>query len=144
MQVRFAEANDLPAINACYDSYDGQEIKNLGIQFDRAKTKESIALMLEHGKVSIIEHEGQIIGFIAGAFNNSIISADVYFIGFLFYVHPNFRAFSQRLLQDTKKILKETPATQFILASPGDDEKLPRFYRSLGFTLFEQHFCQRI
>lgn len=140
-----AKPEDMACIEEIYSEYNGENMKGLAT-YDKWVVAESIKAMIDQQAFMIATVSGEPFGVIAGYFIPCNFSKDIMFMCMFFYVKQKYRNLSEGLLKAIEALLVSTPATKFVMSSPGfdDSEKYDRFYQMNGFRLLEKHFVKNV
>ena len=123
--IREARTEDLPLMVVLGEKFYNASHGNSDIPFNRTDTLNTLLAMLESddGILLVYEHDGRVVGMIAGVmfpwyFNVKHRSGQELF----WYVAPEFRKSTAgvRLLKELEKKAKEKGATTFIMISEYD------------------------
>ena len=96
----------------------------------------------------LAEYEGRIIGGIAGYAIPCMFTNDIIFSVMFFYVEPEFRFLTSRIVKEVELVLLPTKVTKIVFGVPVFENKKPeilvKFYRMMGYKPLEVHLFKRI
>ena len=137
---RVAVPNDLPEIFKLVDEY------NDGIEIDRTRTKNSLRDFVYVQGVFMVYHGDQVIGGIGGYVAPALITNDIIFNVMFFYIRPQFRKHTKRIILEMELVMLPTRATQIVYGIPagGKMPLLYRFFKMMGYKSLEIHVIRRL
>lgn len=140
--VRLATSENYGQIYKLVDEY----AEKTSLPFDRDKTKESLDQMVKAQGVLLFELYGKIIGGMAGyvipcAFNNN-----VFFSVMMFYVCPDHRSLTKKIINEVELVLLASPVTHIIVGVLSDENHdiLMRYFRMHGYSRIETHMAKTL
>jgi len=139
--IRQAMVEDYPKVAEFVKSFQQEVIDSFGLWCDdkvlwaiMPKLKDYSLVMLDDNKVV-----GVIAGFVTRYhLNNSCIFQEV-----LFYVKPEYRRYSIKLLKALEKKCKDWNINQVIMAYFGNNG-VGKFYEQHGYRFLEAHFIKNL
>lgn len=141
LTIAKAEPSDLLDIFSIVDSYaDGENI-------NADLVKNNLRNMVYQNSVLLARHNGFGVGGVGGIILPSIFSNDFFFCVMFFYIRPEFRFLTRRILQQIEQGLKSTKVTKIIIGVWGENktyEKQLRFMRIMGYRLLETHMVKKL
>lgn len=144
LDIRYATPDDLHRVQALYQDFCGENMT--GVKLNKTRVNETVAKMVLENAIIIGTINGSVVAACAGYLMPCGFADEVMFVSMFLYVQESCRSFTTLFIQKITEMLKCTPATRFVLASPAfqDSEKYDRYYRMIGFTLLEKHFWRPI
>lgn len=85
---------------------------------------------------------GKVVGGCCGQIVESFLSDEVVYQDLFFYIQPKHRTYTKALMTVLEKECKERGVNKIVMASFGDNERLDKFYKLLGYELLEKHFVK--
>ncbi len=142
--IRLAGINDLYQIEQIFREFAEDAAPMYKLKFNVDKAKITLEGCLKEHLVPVIEIDGKIVGGICGLIIDSMMTSDVIFQDLFFYVKPEYVNLTRNLIRDTQKFCKARGVNKMVLATLGENERLDRFYKLLGFEILEKHFVKEI
>ncbi len=140
--IKIAKPNDLPVIFEFCDEY------NDGMNIDRTKAKNAIRDFVYIDGALLAEYEDKIIGGLAGYAMPCMFTNDLIFQVMFFYVKPDFRFLTSRIIKEIELVLLPTKVTKIVFGVPVFENKKPeilvKYYNLRGYKPLEVHLFKRI
>lgn len=136
-----AQPNDLPDVFRLVDCYDD------GMEIDRDRTKNSLRELVYAGGVFLVKKDDEVVGGLAGYAADSMFTADLIFNVMFFYIVPEHRRMTKRIIIEMELILiTNSKATQIVFGVPAvsNMSNLYRFFRIIGYKPLEIHVTRRL
>ena len=140
--LKIAKANDLPDVFELVDAYDDGRI------IDKTITKNSLREIVYDQGVLLVEYDETVIGGIAGYVMPSMFTRDIIFSVMFFYVRPQFRFLTKKILKELELSMLPTIANKIVFGVDLDGgknaSKMLRYYRMAGYKPLETHVYKRM
>ena len=137
---KVAELDDLPIVLTFVEQY------NDGIKIDPTRVKNSLRELVLISGIFLIFNEDKVIGGIGGYVAPSLLTDDLVFNVMFFYVVPESRRWTKRIILEMELILLPTKATMIVYGIPaaGRMPALYRFFRMMKYEPIETHVGRRL
>lgn len=116
------------------------------IKIDGDIAKRSLKQIIKMNGVLLGEVDGEVIGGAAGYTMPGLFTSDVFFSILFFYVKKDCRKMTSSFIKAIEEMLKMAGITKIVFGVPytWNYPVLSRFYRMMGYSLLESHYCKDI
>lgn len=131
--------NDVCSLCEEYSKEYSSFNKDFNLDFSRARelAKDHCFLLIE---------DGSLVGILGGAVINGLMSNDLVFQEVIFYIKPEYRKLSKKLIKFMEEYLKIRGINLMAMNAPSTDDIdiIGRFYNINGFKELERIYLKRL
>lgn len=142
MEVRPLKREDFPEVLGLVHEFHAEALDEYSLFCDDDKT---LKLMEKVRETSLIlEHEGRLVGVIAGVIGEALSSSGKVMQELVWYVSKEYRAKGTLLLKEFERFSKSLGCEKILMVHLGNlnSDVMKRFYERAGYRVMEVHYIK--